>query len=424
MCTVATWAGWPPGWAWGLAGVAGLAVTTWHRWRTDWAFPARLAAALVGLGCAGRTEDGAALEPRRVGRPVRAGATVTTRWRLPLGVTVAEVTAPADALGEHLDAGDSVWSDGASCVIRCARGRIPAHVSLSGFERTRPLGDGCWLGPGIGRVGPAWVDLATCPHVVVGGTTGGGKSVFLRQACTGLAGAYGPDRLRLALVDLKGGTELAPLGTWPHAWGPVADHLDAAADLLAGVRGELAWRLAALRIAGVSDVGALTVTNAGRPPWLRCLVVVDEMAEATCAAGGADRATRDAQQAVAGGLAALARLGRAAGVHLLLATQRPDAEAVPGQLKANCTGTLAFRVRTAANSWILLDGDRAAHLPQHPGRALWVTDTVTELQVPACDRAESEAWVGAGARARAQAPAALVRQRAQTASASSDGVVE
>ncbi|HVB53949.1 MAG TPA: hypothetical protein VNF24_07115 [Candidatus Acidoferrales bacterium] len=130
------------------------------------------------------------------------------------------------------------------------------------------------------------------------------------------------------------------------------------------------------------------------------------------------------QQAVAGGLAALARLGRAAGVHRLLATQRPDAEAVPGQLKANGTGTLAFRARTAVNSWMLLDGDRAAHLPPHPGRALWVTDTATELQVPACDRATSDAWVLAGARASALTPDALARQRAQTASPSSDGVLE
>jgi S-DNA-T family DNA segregation ATPase FtsK/SpoIIIE len=79
----------------------------------------------------------------------------------------------------------------------------------------------------------------------------------------------------------------------------------------------------------------------------------------------------------------IARLGRAVGVHLILCTQRPDAEAVPGQLKANLAGTIAFRVRSEVNSHILLESDGAALLPHHPGRAIWAHERLEEFQVTA-----------------------------------------
>ena len=89
-------------------------------------------------------------------------------------------------------------------------------------------------------------------------------------------------------------------------------------------------------------------------------MVVDEVAELTCRDLGDDRAARAAQQAASGRLCEIARLGRSVGVHLVCCTQRPDAEAVPGQLEANLAGTVAFRVRAAVNSYIVLDSDREA----------------------------------------------------------------
>ena len=83
---------------------------------------------------------------------------------------------------------------------------------------------------------------------------------------------------------------------------------------------------------------------------------------------------------VTGRLGEIARLRRAVGVHLLLCTQRPDAEAVPGQLKANLAGTVAFRVRSEVNSHILLESDRASLLPHHPGRAIWAYERLEEFQ--------------------------------------------
>ena len=143
---------------------------------------------------------------------------------------------------------------------------------------------------------------------------------------------------------------------------------------------------------------------AAPPSWPRLLVVVDEVAELTCRVLGDDRAARAAQQAASGRLGEIARLGRSVGVHLVCCTQRPDAEAVPGQLKANHQGTVAFRVRAAVNSYILLDSDRAAMLPPHPGRAIWQEETMEEFQAVDCSLEESRQLLLARWSGRASLP--------------------
>ena len=123
--------------------------------------------------------------------------------------------------------------------------------------------------------------------------------------------------------------------------------------------------------------------------WPRILVVVDEVAELTVRDLGDDRAARAAQQAATGRVCEIARLGRSVDIHLVCCTQRPDAEAVPGQLKANLDGTVAFRVRAALNSLILIDSDRASLLPAHPGRAVFAHEAVEVFQAVDCSVEES-----------------------------------
>jgi DNA segregation ATPase FtsK/SpoIIIE-like protein len=187
-----------------------------------------------------------------------------------------------------------------------------------------------------------------------------------------------PDRLRLLCVDLKGGIELDDFSHTPHSLEEVVTSVEGAAQALGSIRDEVDRRLAALRNAGVRDIDAWAET--GRPPWPRILVVVDELAELTVRELGAAPAAVAAQKVATGRLAEIARLGRAVGIHLILCTQRPDAEAVPGQLKANLAGTVAFRVRSEVNSHILLESDRAALLPHHPGRAIWAHERLEEFQ--------------------------------------------
>ena len=143
------------------------------------------------------------------------------------------------------------------------------------------------------------------------------------------------------------------------------------------------------------------VDSAAPADWPRILVMVDEVAELAVRALGDDGAARAAHQAAAGRLCEIARLGMSVDIHLVCCTQRPDAEAVPGQLKANLDGTVAVRVRAAVNSFVLLDGAGAAMLPPPPGRAVFAHETVEQFQAVHCSLEESRdlhlaSWGGRG----------------------------
>ncbi|PZR85219.1 MAG: hypothetical protein DLM67_26100 [Candidatus Nephthysia bennettiae] len=134
------------------------------------------------------------------------------------------------------------------------------------------------VGIGESREGPLWVDLAELPHLLVGGHTGSGKSVFLRQLLTGLLLVLGPGRLRLALVDLKGGTELNLFERLPHLMAPVARDQDSCLELFQMVTVELHRRQALLDRAGLEDIERWNAVHPDEPlPYI--LVVVDEVAE-------------------------------------------------------------------------------------------------------------------------------------------------
>jgi DNA segregation ATPase FtsK/SpoIIIE-like protein len=299
-------------------------------------------------------------------------------WRLPPGVTLSDVLDRQEAIEQATDSEIVCWIEHRRLVMEVLRAPIPDYVSFASFYAAPPPPGQLVVGLGRSHRGRLWADLATLPHLLVGGMTGGGKSVFLTQALTYLVLTHHPNEIRLICVDLKGGIELDTFAQTPHALEAVVTSVEDAARALGSVRDEVDTRLRALRNAGVRDVDAWA--EAGRPPWPRILVVVDELAELTVRELGAAPAAVAAQKAATGRLAEIARLGRAVGIHLILCTQRPDAEAVPGQLKANLAGTVAFRVRSEVNSHILLESDRAALLPHHPGRAIWAHERLEEFQ--------------------------------------------
>ncbi len=196
------------------------------------------------------------------------------------------------------------------------------------------------------------------PHVLVAGTTGAGKSELLTTLVLGLALQHPPHRLALLLADFKGGTGLGPLAGLPH----VVDHVDdldagAARRTLTGLRAELRRRERALAAAGVPDLRHLDPDAPATPP--RLLVVVDEL-----------RALVDDVPEAVDVLTRIAAQGRALGVHLVLATQRP-AGVVTADLRANVTQRVALRVADDADSRDVVDMPDAARLdPARPGRAL------------------------------------------------------
>ena len=216
---------------------------------------------------------------------------------------------------------------------------------------------------GVGPNGePVVVDLATDgPHLLVAGTTGAGKSELLQSLIAGLAVRTPPHLLSFLLVDYKGGAAFARCAHLPHSAGLVTD-LDGALTerALASLTAELRRRERVLRDSGCPDVDTYNaVSRTGREPLARLVLVVDEFATLA-----------DELPEFLGGLVSIAQRGRALGVHLVLATQRPGG-AVSADIRANVSLRIALRVSDPSESTDIVDVTDAAFLPRHlPGRAV------------------------------------------------------
>lgn len=245
----------------------------------------------------------------------------------------------------------------------------PGRVADAWDTPRRGLVVALGVGPG-GRT--AALDLvADGPHALVAGTTGAGKSELLTTLVLAVALTHPPERLAILLVDFKGGTGLGPVAGLPHVLEHVTD-LDAAHAhrVLTSLRAELRRREAVLAAHGARDLLELDPDDPATPP--RLLVVVDEL-----------RALTEDVPDASAALTRIAAQGRALGVHLVLATQRP-AGAVGADLRANLALRIALRVTDQADSTDVLDAPDAARIdPATPGRA-WVrrgTRPLEPLQV-------------------------------------------
>uniref|UniRef100_UPI001916297E FtsK/SpoIIIE domain-containing protein n=1 Tax=Cellulomonas citrea TaxID=1909423 RepID=UPI001916297E len=173
------------------------------------------------------------------------------------------------------------------------------------------------------------------PHLLIGGTTGSGKSELLVTLVTAVALRYPPDRVAMLLVDFKGGTGVGAAAGMPHVLEHLCDLAPAQATrTLTGLTAELRRRERLLADAGAADLADLDPRSRQTPP--RLLVVIDEF-----------RALLDEVPEAGSVLARLAAQGRALGVHLVLATQRP-AGAVGPDLRANVSARLCLRVADPA----------------------------------------------------------------------------
>lgn len=214
---------------------------------------------------------------------------------------------------------------------------------------------------GTDGTGPVHLDLTTDgPHLLVAGTTGSGKSEFLRTLVTGLALEAPPEELALVLVDFKGGAAFGPCAGLPHVVGLVTDLDDHLVErALTSLTAELRRRERALAAAGVADLDELPPATGGAPGLGRLVIVVDEL-----------RALVEELPRFVEGLVRIAAQGRSLGIHLVLATQRPTGT-VTADIQANVGARVAFRVREAGDALDVV-GDRAAAdiPPELPGRGV------------------------------------------------------
>ena len=209
---------------------------------------------------------------------------------------------------------------------------------------------------GVGARGPVRADLvADGPHALLAGTTGSGKSELLISWLVQLALSRAPDRLTLVLVDYKGGAAFGPLAGLPHTAGVLTD-LDPAGTqrALSSLEAEVHRRERILAAHGAKDLSCL-------PPRVvvpDLVVAVDEFA--TLAGEHTE---------VLESLVRIAAQGRSLGIHLILATQRPQGAVSPA-IRANTSLRVCLRVLDAADSRDVLGHDGAARLGHHPGRVL------------------------------------------------------
>ncbi|MEE6286572.1 DNA translocase FtsK [Georgenia sp. MJ173] len=195
--------------------------------------------------------------------------------------------------------------------------------------------------------------LDRLPHLLVAGTTGSGKSTWTTAILAHLVTRAEPARVQLALVDPKR-VELAPFAGLAHLWRPVATDVEAAVTVLEEIVVEVDARYERLESAGKRSVEDLD----DAPPYL--LLVVDELADLMMQGG--KRAERS--------LVRILQIGRAAGVHAILATQRPSADVVNSLIKTNAPSRLTFAVQSHVDSGVAL-GQSGAEALLGRGDGLW-----------------------------------------------------
>ncbi len=217
------------------------------------------------------------------------------------------------------------------------------HKSKVAFALGKDIGGQCIVG-----------DIEKLPHVLIAGTTGSGKSVCTNSLIISLLYKSTPDEVRFIMVDPKM-VELAPYNGIPHLLIPVVTDPKKAAGALQWAVFEMMKRYKTFSEHGVKkleEFNRMAKASEELEPLPSVVVVIDELADLMLVAA------KEVEESIC----RVAQMGRAAGVHLVIATQRPSADVITGLMKANIPSRIAFAVASSLESRIILDNTGAEKL--------------------------------------------------------------
>ena len=215
--------------------------------------------------------------------------------------------------------------------------------SKSSFAVGKDIGGSCIVG-----------NIAKLPHMLIAGTTGSGKSVCMNSIIISLLYKASPEDVKLIMVDPKM-VELGIYNGIPHLLIPVVTDPKKAAGSLQWAVTEMMRRYKAMSDAGVRDLesyNSIVEAEQEGTKLPQVVVIIDELADLMLVAA------KEVEESIC----RIAQMGRAAGIHLIIATQRPSADVITGLMKANIPSRIAFAVASAMESRIILDTQGAEKL--------------------------------------------------------------
>ena len=204
------------------------------------------------------------------------------------------------------------------------------------------------LGKNISGV-PVVGDLASMPHLLIAGTTGSGKSVCINTIILSLLFRHAPDKCKFILIDPKM-LELSTYEGIPHLLCPVITEAKKAASVLGWVVKEMENRYRLMTKEGVRNIDSYNTKHTLAMPYI--VVVVDEMSDLMLVAG----------KEIENYIQKLSQMARAAGIHIIMATQRPSVDVITGTIKANFPTRISFQVTSKIDSRTILGEQGAEQL--------------------------------------------------------------
>ena len=293
---------------------------------------------------------------------ISRGPSVTRYELQPMaGVKISRITSLADDIALNLAVADVRME--APIPGKPAVGiEVPNHKktavsirsifeSQSFLRMTSPLGIA--LGKDIAGVAQV-TDLCKMPHLLIAGSTGSGKSVCVNSIIMSLLFRSSPEDVKLLLIDPKV-VELAEYNGIPHLLMPVVTEPKKAAGALGSAVQEMERRYHLFAENNVRDIKSFNKLAAERPdlekmPYIA--IIIDELADLMMVVG------KDVEDSIC----RIAQLGRACGIHLIVATQRPSVDVITGLIKANIPSRIAFAVSNGTDSRVIMDASGAEKL--------------------------------------------------------------